>query len=34
MGDALFIVLDPFWYTAPKPGDCCELTLGREQYEW
>lgn len=33
-GDALFIVLDPFWYTAPKPGDCWNWTLGREQYEW
>jgi hypothetical protein len=33
-GNALFIVLDPFWYTSPKPGDCWTWTLGRQQYDW
>ncbi len=36
-GDALFIVLDPFWYTAGRrsgPGDNWDFTLGREQYDW
>jgi predicted phosphodiesterase len=33
-GDALFIVLDPFWYTTTKPGDCWNWTLGQEQYNW
>lgn len=34
-GDALFIVLDPFWYTTTKPGrDGWALTLGPEQYRW
>ncbi len=38
-GDAQFIVLDPFWYTADKPrtggGDVnWGWTLGREQYDW
>lgn len=41
-GDALFVVLDPFWYTTVKPHnsngegslDCWDWTLGREQYEW
>jgi uncharacterized protein (TIGR03437 family) len=35
-GDALFVVLDPYWYTPMRPeasGDW-SLTLGREQYEW
>jgi len=35
-GDALFVVLDPYWYTPVKPeasGDW-SLTLGRTQYEW
>lgn len=35
-GDALFVVLDPYWYTPQKPevsGDW-SLTLGRTQYEW
>ena len=31
-GDALFIVLDPFWYTVRKPG--WGWTLGTEQYKW
>jgi hypothetical protein len=31
-GDALFIVLDPFWYTLTKPG--WGWTLGVEQYNW
>ncbi|MEI7989155.1 MAG: metallophosphoesterase family protein [Chloroflexota bacterium] len=38
-GDALFIVLDPFWYTTqkPQPGDLnnnWNWTLGKEQYDW
>jgi hypothetical protein len=38
-GDALFIVLDPFWYTTarPKAGDLNTnwgWTLGRQQYDW
>jgi hypothetical protein len=36
-GDVLFIVLDPYWYTATKPGgktDGWGWTLGRTQYDW
>ena len=38
-GDALFIVLDPFWYTTTKPkpenrDSNWSWTLGREQYDW
>jgi len=38
-GDALFIALDPFWYTTskPKPDDLnnnWNWTLGKEQYDW
>jgi hypothetical protein len=36
-GDALFVVLDPFWYTTTKPGggkDGWGWTLGEEQYRW
>lgn len=36
-GDALFVVLDPFWYTATKPPtsqDGWSWTLGEEQYRW
>jgi len=38
-GDALFVVLDPYWYTAtnPKQGaeaDNCKWTLGFDQYTW
>jgi hypothetical protein len=44
-GDALFVVLDPFWYTTTKPhdeppdgppgsGDNWDWTLGWEQYCW
>jgi hypothetical protein len=41
-GDALFIVLDPFWYTATKPhsnggegsNDPWDWTLGHNQYNW
>ena len=36
-GDALFVVLDPFWYTTSKPkpgGDGWEWTLGQAQYTW
>lgn len=35
-GDALFIVLDPFWYSKRQRGgdDNWGSTLGREQYDW
>ena len=36
-GDALFVTLDPFWYTPTRPGrsgDGWDFTLGREQIDW
>lgn len=35
-GDALFIVLDPYWFTDPKPDSLTGWywTLGRRQYDW
>lgn len=34
-GDALFAVLDPFWFTPPRGnGDNWNWTLGAEQYQW
>jgi len=38
-GDALFVVLDPYWFTTENPNDKADpdtwrWTLGREQYEW
>ena len=38
-GDALFVVLDPFWNTSQKPqpddlNNNWNWTLGREQYDW
>ena len=36
-GDALFVVLDPYWYTVKKPGrnvDNWGWTLGDKQYNW
>jgi hypothetical protein len=38
-GDALLVVLDPFWYTSPKPrpddlNNNWGWTLGKEQYNW
>jgi hypothetical protein len=36
-GDALFIVLDPFWNTLSNPnqnGDAWQWSLGRAQYDW
>jgi hypothetical protein len=36
-GDALFVVLDPYWYTEKKPGrnvDNWIWTLGDKQYNW
>jgi predicted phosphodiesterase len=36
-GDALFVVLDPFWYTRSRPNqddDGWRWTLGAEQYRW
>ncbi len=31
-GDALFVVLDPYWYTKTKPG--WGWTLGADQFNW
>lgn len=34
-GDALFVVLDPFWYSTRRGGDDGWVwTLGQEQYRW
>ena len=36
-GNALFVTLDPFWYTTTKPSsgeDNWNWTLGRPQYDW
>ena len=36
-GDALFVVLDPYWYTTTKPGEKTDgwgWTLGEAQYQW
>jgi hypothetical protein len=36
-GDALFVVLDPYWFTPPSKGNATNLwnpTLGAEQYRW
>ncbi len=36
-GDALFVVLDPYWYTVKKPGKAIDnwgWTLGKQQYDW
>ena len=36
-GDALFVVLDPYWHTvlrSRQDGDHWYRTLGREQYDW
>lgn len=35
-GDALFIVLDPYWFTNPKPDSLTgwRWTLGKQQYDW
>ncbi len=35
-GDALFVVLDPYWYTTPKPDSLngWRWTLGKRQYDW
>lgn len=35
-GDALFVILDPYWYTAPKPdaNTGWRWTLGKKQYDW
>lgn len=34
-GDALFVVLDPFWNSKSQPGkDPWTLTLGSRQYQW
>ena len=36
-GDALFVVLDPYWYTRQNPNkenDLWYWTLGEDQYQW
>lgn len=35
-GDALFVVLDPYWYTKTKPdaSNGWRWTLGKTQYDW
>jgi sugar lactone lactonase YvrE len=33
-GDALFVVIDPYEFTSPKPTDSWGFTLGKEQYGW
>jgi len=35
-GDAQFVVLDPYWYTSPKPDSLhgWNWTLGKTQYDW
>jgi len=34
-GDALFVVLDPFWFTASgRRGDPWAMTLGHDQFRW
>ncbi len=36
-GDALFVVLDPYWFTTVKPSqskDMWDWTLGEDQYQW
>lgn len=34
-GDALFIALDPYWYSTPKPNQSSwDWTLGFDQYTW
>jgi hypothetical protein len=36
-GDALFIILDPYWFTPPTKGNTAGLwdpTLGEQQYHW
>lgn len=35
-GDAMFVVLDPYWYTTTKPDSLngWRWTLGRTQYNW
>jgi hypothetical protein len=35
LGDALFVVLDPYWYAqTSKKSNGWDLTLGKEQYDW
>ncbi len=33
-GDALFVVLDPYWHTTQRQGDNWRFTLGKVQYDW
>jgi hypothetical protein len=33
-GDALFVVIDPYWNTLTKQGDNWRFSLGKDQYDW
>lgn len=33
-GDALFVALDPYWYTKVKTNKGWDITLGDQQYHW
>jgi predicted phosphodiesterase len=33
-GDALFVTLDPFWFSGEKKGDNWSRSLGATQYQW
>lgn len=33
-GDALFVALDPFWYSVNRRGGQWSRTLGEQQYKW
>ena len=33
-GDALFVTLDPFWFSSEKKGDNWSRSLGEPQYQW
>lgn len=33
-GDALFVVIDPFWYSTNRRGSQWAKTLGKRQYNW
>jgi hypothetical protein len=33
-GDALFVALDPFWFSDDRKGDNWSRTLGEPQYQW
>ncbi len=33
-GDALFVALDPFWFSDERKGDIWSRSLGETQYHW